>query len=97
MRVVGSHRVSGYVVIETQYDEVVTPYTNAFLPAAPTCRTSSCRTSAQTDFTEHLGIIYDPVALQDVMNALGPRQTWLPSHLFDRPSGAGLSTSRESE
>jgi hypothetical protein len=28
--------------------------------------------AAHTDFSDHIGITYDPVALQDVMNALGP-------------------------
>jgi triacylglycerol esterase/lipase EstA (alpha/beta hydrolase family) len=60
-----------YVVVETRYDEVVTPYTNAFLPSAPNVRNVVLQDQCPTDFTEHLGIIYDPVALQDVMNALG--------------------------
>ncbi len=61
-----------YVVIETKYDEVVTPYPNAFLPTAPNVQNITLQDQCATDFTEHLGIIYDPVALQDVMNALGP-------------------------
>jgi pimeloyl-ACP methyl ester carboxylesterase len=61
-----------YVVVETQYDEVVTPYTNAFLPTAPNVQNILLQRQCPTDFTEHLGILYDPVALQDVMNALGP-------------------------
>ena len=61
-----------YAVIESRYDEVVTPYTNAFLPAAPNVQNTLLQNQCSTDFTEHLGIIYDPIALQDVMNALGP-------------------------
>jgi len=61
-----------YVVIESKFDEVVTPYRNAFLPAAPTVQNVLLQDQCSTDFTEHLGILYDPIALQDVMNALGP-------------------------
>jgi triacylglycerol esterase/lipase EstA (alpha/beta hydrolase family) len=61
-----------YVVIESKYDEVVTPFTNAFLPSGPTVQNIVLQRQCPTDFTEHLGILYDPIALQDVMNALGP-------------------------
>ncbi|HEY1990046.1 MAG TPA: alpha/beta fold hydrolase [Acidimicrobiales bacterium] len=60
-----------YVVIESRYDEVVTPYTNAFLHGAG-AQNILLQNQCASDFTEHIGIIYDPVALQDVMNALGP-------------------------
>ena len=69
-----SHGISPsvkYVVISTKYTEVVTPYTNNFLPAAPNVQEIILQNQCATDFTEHLGIIYDPVAFQDVMNALG--------------------------
>jgi triacylglycerol esterase/lipase EstA (alpha/beta hydrolase family) len=59
-----------YVVIETKYDEVVTPYTQAFL-TGPHVQNITLQDQCPTDFSEHIGIIYDPVALQDVMNALG--------------------------
>ncbi len=59
-----------YVVIESEYDEVVTPYTSAFL-SGPNTQNITLQNQCSTDYTEHLGIIYDPVALQDVMNALG--------------------------
>ena len=61
-----------YVVIESKFDEVVTPYQRAFLPAAPNVENTVLQDQCSTDFTEHLGILYDPIALQDVMNALGP-------------------------
>jgi triacylglycerol esterase/lipase EstA (alpha/beta hydrolase family) len=68
----GGDTVAGvkYVVIESKYDEVVTPYTNAFLTGAG-AQDILLQNQCGFDFTEHLGIIYDPVALQDVMNALG--------------------------
>lgn len=60
-----------YVVIETEDDEVVTPYTSAFLEG-PKVRNIVLQNQCPLDFTDHIGITYDPVALQDVMNALGP-------------------------
>ncbi len=68
----GISKTVRYVVVESKFDEVVTPYRNAFLPAAPNVQNTLLQDQCSTDFTEHLGIIYDPVALQDVMNALGP-------------------------
>lgn len=59
-----------YYVVETSRDEVVTPYTNAFLPAAGNVVDVTVQDQCPTDATEHLGIIYDPVALQDVVQAL---------------------------
>ncbi len=60
-----------YVNIESKYDEVVTPYTNAFLPPAPNVQNLTVQDYCSTDYTEHIGIIYDPVALNLVANALG--------------------------
>ena len=67
----GTSAAVRYVVIESKYDEVVTPYTNAFLPSAANVQNITLQNQCGIDYTEHLGIIYDPVALQDVMNALG--------------------------
>ena len=68
----GGDTVAGvrYTVIESKYDEVVTPYTSAFLSGA-NVRNILVQDHCAIDFTEHIGIIYDPVALQYVMNALG--------------------------
>lgn len=60
-----------YTVIETRYDEVVTPYTSAFL-AGPHVSNITLQDQCGLDFSDHLAIIYDPVALGDVMNALDP-------------------------
>jgi triacylglycerol esterase/lipase EstA (alpha/beta hydrolase family) len=59
-----------YVVIESEYDEVVTPYTSAFL-TGPKVQNILLQDQCSTDFSEHLGILYDPIAQQDVLNALG--------------------------
>ena len=59
-----------YVVIESEYDEEVTPYTSAFL-SGPRVQNILLQTQCAMDFSEHLGILYDPIAQQDVLNALG--------------------------
>jgi len=60
-----------YVVIETADDEVVTPYTNAFLPAAGNVQDITLQNQCPQDHSDHLSIPYDSNALQDVINALG--------------------------
>lgn len=61
-----------YVVIETKDDEVVTPYTNAFLPAASNVQNITLQNQCPQDASDHISIPYDSNALQDVVNALGP-------------------------
>jgi triacylglycerol lipase len=60
-----------YTVIETMYDEVVVPYTSAFL-TGPSTRVTNVTLQQQCpqDFVGHIGITSDPVALQWVENAL---------------------------
>lgn len=61
-----------YVVIETSKDEVVTPFTNAFLPAGPNVQNITLQNQCSQDASDHLSIGYDSNALQDMVNALGP-------------------------
>lgn len=61
-----------YVVVETADDDVVTPYTNAFLPGAPNVQNITLQNQCSQDASDHLSIGYDSNALQDVVNALGP-------------------------
>jgi triacylglycerol esterase/lipase EstA (alpha/beta hydrolase family) len=61
-----------YTVIESTDDEVVTPYTNAFLPAAPNVTDILLQNQCGLDATDHLEIAADPIALTDVLNALDP-------------------------
>jgi triacylglycerol esterase/lipase EstA (alpha/beta hydrolase family) len=61
-----------YVVIETADDEVVTPYTDAFLPNAPNVQNITLQHQCTQDASDHLSIPYDSNALQDMINALGP-------------------------
>jgi triacylglycerol esterase/lipase EstA (alpha/beta hydrolase family) len=57
-----------YTVVETRYDEVVIPYTSAFLAGATNVL---LQTRCPLDVAEHLSIIYDAVALRWIQNALG--------------------------
>ncbi|MEY9843442.1 esterase/lipase family protein [Streptacidiphilus sp. MAP5-3] len=70
----GGETVAGidYTVIATKDDEVVTPYTNAFLPAAPNVTDITVQDQCALDQSDHLEIAYDPVALTDMLNALDP-------------------------
>lgn len=61
-----------YTVIADKGDEVTTPYTNAFLPAAPNVTNLTVNDQCVLDNTEHFELPYDPVALADVLNALDP-------------------------
>jgi triacylglycerol lipase len=49
----------------------VVPYTSAFLAAGPNTTNVLLQAHCPLDFSEHLGIIYDPVALRWIGNALG--------------------------
>ena len=60
-----------YVVIESKYDEVVTPYTSAFL-TGPNVQNITLQNQCGLDQTDHLEIAANPVALADVLNALDP-------------------------
>jgi triacylglycerol esterase/lipase EstA (alpha/beta hydrolase family) len=61
-----------YVVIETKHDDVVTPYSNAFLPAGPNVQNITLQHQCPKDASDHVSIPYDSNALQDIINALGP-------------------------
>jgi pimeloyl-ACP methyl ester carboxylesterase len=63
-----------YTVIETTGDEVVTPYTNAFLPQGPNVNDITVQNQCAMDHSDHLEIANDPVAMADMLNALDPAQ-----------------------
>jgi triacylglycerol esterase/lipase EstA (alpha/beta hydrolase family) len=58
-----------YTVIQSRYDEVVTPYTSAFLSGSNTTNVL-LQARCPLDASEHLSIIYDAIALRWVRNAL---------------------------
>lgn len=61
-----------YVVIESTHDEIVTPYTNAFL-TGPRVTNILIQDQCPTDPVEHIGISEDSPALHDVLNQLSAR------------------------
>jgi triacylglycerol lipase len=58
-----------YTVIETNLDEVVTPYTSAFL-LGPRVTDVTLQGRCPLDASDHVGVQYDPVALQWLVDAL---------------------------
>jgi pimeloyl-ACP methyl ester carboxylesterase len=59
-----------YTVLSTKYDEVVAPYTSQALSGS-TVTNVVLQKRCPEDVTDHVGIIYDPVALRWTLNALG--------------------------
>jgi len=57
-----------YTVVQTRYDEVVTPYTSAFLDGATNVLLQD---KCAADASEHLTIMVDQNAVQWIKNALG--------------------------
>ena len=60
-----------YTQIQTRYDEVVLPYSSAFLAADAGVTNVLLQDRCPIDVSEHLGIGHDPIALRWVQNALG--------------------------
>ena len=86
----GGDTVAGvnYTVIQTRYDEVVTPYRSAFLSGSRVTNVV-VQDSCFLDFTDHLGIIYDRIALRDVLNALDPSHAVRPPCTLVLPAVGG--------
>ncbi len=70
----GGETVPGvqYTVIESRYDEVVTPYTSAFLTPGPNVTNITLQDQCTLDDGEHLSMPYDHIADADVLTALDP-------------------------
>lgn len=78
----GGDTVSGvkYTVIVSQYDEVVTPYTNGYLSGSNVTNIN-LQNGCFLDFAEHIAISYDRRALYHVLNALDPAHPrWIPCY-----------------
>jgi triacylglycerol esterase/lipase EstA (alpha/beta hydrolase family) len=76
----GGDTVAGvdYTVIESEYDEVVTPYTSAFL-SGPDVTNITLQDQCPLDLGEHLSMPYDHIADTDVLNALNPAHPQTPA------------------
>ncbi len=70
-----------YTVIATVYDEFVTPHTNAFLHG-PGATNIALQERCPIDFTAHLAMPYDHIALGHVRNALDPANAVDPGCTF---------------
>ncbi|MDX6627382.1 MAG: hypothetical protein QOE56_2371 [Solirubrobacterales bacterium] len=75
----GAETVPGvdYTVIQTRYDEVVTPYTSAFL-SGPDVTNIDLQGQCPLDLGEHLSMPYDHIADADVLTALDPAHPMHP-------------------
>lgn len=60
-----------YTNVTTRYDEVVIPYTSGFLSGPAEVTNVTLQSRCPNDVTDHLGIIYDPIAVLWIKNALG--------------------------
>jgi triacylglycerol esterase/lipase EstA (alpha/beta hydrolase family) len=67
-----------YTVIESRNDEVVTPYTSAFLTGADVTNIL-LQSQCSLDQGEHLSMAYDHIADGDVLNALDPANPVVPA------------------
>jgi len=69
----GVYAVPGvqYTTIMTKFDELVTPYTSGVLTAA-NATNFVLQNQCPLDLAEHLSVAFDPVAAQDILNALDP-------------------------
>ena len=76
----GGETVAGvdYTVIESANDEVVTPYTSAFL-SGPSVTNILLQQQCPLDQGEHLSMPYDHIADADVLNALDPAHQVTPA------------------
>lgn len=70
-----------YTVIQTRYDQVVTPYTSAFLSGSSVTNVL-LQNQCILDLGDHLSMPYDHIADADVLTALDPAH---PRHPFCTP------------
>ncbi|NUP17030.1 MAG: alpha/beta fold hydrolase [Streptomyces sp.] len=68
-----------YTVITTRYDEVVTPYTSAYLDAAPNVTNTKLQDVCPAESVDHVGISYNALAGRLVLNALDPAHAQRPT------------------
>lgn len=79
-----------YVVIESEDDEIVTPYTNSLLPPAPNVQDVIVQDQCPDDRVGHLAMPFDGVVIQDVLNALGDDSRAFRPTCTSSAYGAGI-------
>jgi triacylglycerol esterase/lipase EstA (alpha/beta hydrolase family) len=67
-----------YTVIETRYDEVIVPYTSAFL-RGPDVTNILLQRACRLDLSDHATTPFDSIALRYVLNALDPAHAVPPT------------------
>jgi triacylglycerol esterase/lipase EstA (alpha/beta hydrolase family) len=85
-----------YTVVQTSHDEVVTPFDSAFLPAGGRVTNVLLQDKCPADTTEHIGMPYDPVAIQWMLAALG-RAGPAPAGFEPDCTGRGVDTFPDSD
>jgi triacylglycerol esterase/lipase EstA (alpha/beta hydrolase family) len=86
----GGETVPGveYTVIQTRYDQVVTPYTSAFLSGSGV-HNVLLQNQCLLDFGDHLSMPYDHIADADVLTALDPLHPQHPLCTLIAPTEGG--------
>lgn len=79
-----------YTVIQGSHDEIVTPYTSAFL-TGPNVTNITVDQQCSVDMADHVEIASDPTAMADMLNALDPAHPvtvpCVPVAAFTGPTG----------
>jgi triacylglycerol esterase/lipase EstA (alpha/beta hydrolase family) len=86
----GGETVAGvdYTVIQTRFDQVVTPYTSAFLSVA-NVHNVLLQNQCILDLGDHLSMPYDHIAAADVLTALDPLHPRTPLCTPIAPTAGG--------
>ena len=79
-----------YTMILTRNDELVNPYTSGIMEGADNFIVQD---QCETDQSEHLSIIFDPITAYDIFNALNPGEdAEVPLHRSCSPASAPPAT-----
>lgn len=66
-----------YTMLATRFDNIVMPYRSGFLQQ-PGPRNITIQDVCPLDYSDHLGMVYDPITIQLVLNALDPQHPVVP-------------------
>jgi triacylglycerol esterase/lipase EstA (alpha/beta hydrolase family) len=75
-----------YTTLMTKYDELVTPYTSGYLEG-PNVTNIVVQDQCPLDFSGHIGMAFDPIVAQDILNALDPAHAQPPACTLVPPLG----------